>query len=135
MLQFLIGAGLAGIRQADDGQAAGTLLDQLGQDTGQFDAFEDGAACVDAHRDAVAAEDDRLAFIKKTVDRHAFFFQFLDHQAHGFGRDVGVGKVVLQMQLVPGEHLLQGSTKTPAQRLIQGFRAAQAEDHLAGGAM
>lgn len=82
---------------------------------GQFDAFEDGAACVDAHRDAVAAEGDRLAFIKKTVDRHAFFFQLLDHQAHGFGRDVGVGKVVLQMQLVPGEHLLQGSTKTPAQ--------------------
>ena len=59
MLQFLIGAGLAGIRQADDGQAAGTLPDQLGQDTGQFDAFEDGAACVDAHRDAVTAEGDR----------------------------------------------------------------------------
>ena len=60
LLQFLIGAGLAGIRQADDGQAAGTLPDQLGQDTGQFDAFEDGAACVDAHRDAVVAEGDRL---------------------------------------------------------------------------
>ena len=135
MFKLFVGAGLTGIGQADDGQAACALPNQLSQHAGQLDAFQDSAARIDADRDAVAAESDRLAFIQKAVDRHALFFELLNHQAHSFGRDVGVGKVVLQVQLVPGENLLQGSAKTPAQRLIQGFRAAQAENHLAGGAM
>ena len=39
------------------------------------------------------------------------------------------------MQLVPREYFLQGSTKAPAQRLIQGFGAAQADNNLTFGAV
>ena len=42
----------------------------------------------------------------------------------------GVGKVAADLQLIPGEHLGKGRTKTPAQRLIQGFSTAQADDDL-----
>ena len=34
------------------------------------------------------------------------------------------------MQFIPGKNFLQGSTKAPAQCLVQGFGTAQADDNL-----
>jgi hypothetical protein len=81
-------------------------------------------------RDAVLAKGNGLGLIEEAVDRHSLFFQFLDHQAHGLGGDVRVGKVAADLQLIPGEHLSKGRTKAPAQRLIQRFSTAQADDDL-----
>ena len=58
---------------------------------------------VDMDGDAVRAKRDRLVFIKKTVDRHTLFFEFLDQAADGLRRDIGVGKIVAQVQLIPGQ--------------------------------
>ena len=80
--------------------------------------------------DAVVAEGDRLGLIQKAVDRHPLPLQFLDHQTHGLGGDIRVSKVAADLQFIPGEHLGQGRTKTPAQRLVQGFSTAQADNDL-----
>ena len=130
LLKLLLGAHLTGIGQADDRQTSCALLDHLGQHAGQLDALKDLAARADVDRDAVLAKGDGLGLIEEAVDRHPLFFQFLDHQAHGLGGDVRVGKVAADLQLIPGEHLGKGRTKTPAQRLIQRFSTAQADDDL-----
>ena len=130
LLKLLLGARLTGIGQADDRQTSCALLDHLGQHAGQLDALKDLAARADVDRDAVLAKGNGLGLIEEAVDRHSLFFQFLDHQAHGLGGDVRVGKVAADLQLIPGEHLGKGRTKTPAQRLIQRFSTAQADDDL-----
>lgn len=130
LLKLLLGARLTGIGQADNRQTSCALLDHLGQHAGQLDALKDLAARADVDRDAVLAKGDGLGLIEEAVDRHSLFFQFLDHQAHGLGGDVRVGKVAADLQLIPGEHLGKGRTKTPAQRLIQRFSTAQADDDL-----
>ena len=130
LLELLRRAGVAGIRQADDGQRAGALLDQFGQHPGQLHALQNFPPCIDADGDAVLPKDHRLAAVEEAVHRHALFLEFLDQQADRFRRDVGVGEIVAQMQFVPGKRLLQRRTKAPAQRLVKRFGAAQADDDL-----
>ena len=130
LFKFFFRARLSAVGKAHDGQRTGALLDEFGQHAGQLDAFQDRAACVDMDGDAVVAEGYRLGLIQKAVDRHPLPLQFLDHQAHGLGGDIRVSKVAADLQLIPGEHLCQGRTKTPAQRLVQGFSTAQADNNL-----
>ena len=105
-------------------------LNELCQHAGQFNAFQNLAARVDMDGNAILPEGDRLGLIQKAVDRHPLLLQLLQHQAHSLGGDVRVGKIAAHLQLVSGKHLAKGRTKTPAQRLIQGFSTAQADYDL-----
>ena len=130
LFKLLLGAGVAGIGQPHDGQCAGALLNKLCQHAGQLYALQYLAARIDMDGDAVLPEGDRLGLIEKAIDRHAPLLQLLQHKAHRLRGDALVRKIAANLQLIPGKHLGEGRTKTPAQRLIQRFSTAQADDDL-----
>ena len=68
------------------------------------------------HGNAVRPKGYGLLFVQKSVDGHTPLLELLNHQRDGFGGDVGVGKIVFDLQLIPGKGVLQGRTKAPAQR-------------------
>lgn len=133
MFKFRFRTDVPRICQPHNRQRAGAFLDQFRQYPGELYTFQNGASCIDPDGDAIFPEGHRLVFIQKAVDRHAFFLQFLNHQADRFRRDVGIREVIAKMQFIPGKNFLQGSTKAPAQRLVQRLGAAQADNDLAFG--
>ena len=116
-------------------QRTRAFLNQFSQVARKLNTFQDRPPGVDPHGQPIGLKRNRLLPVQKTVDRHPLAFKLFNHQFYRIRRNGCIVEVVFQRQLIAGKQNLQGRQKTPAQRRIKRVGAAQADHHLAGGAV